>query len=1035
MRALVAAALRLRIPVVVLSVVLIVVGIRATRDAPFDVFPEFAPPLVEIQTEAPGLSSADVEALVSVPLEAAMSGVPGLKTLRSKSVLGLSSVVLIFESGADRLTARQLVQERLTRVAATLPAAVRPPVILSPLSSLSRVMKIGVSSKTLSQVELTTLARWTIRPRLMAISGVANVAIWGQRDRQLQVLVDPDRLRASGVTLQEVIAATRDATSVAAGGFIDTPNQRFAVAHATTVKTAADLARMALPMRLQPRTPGFGPPGSGPTRTGAVRRLGDVADVVEGFPPPIGDGVINDGPGLLLIVEKQPDGNTLQVTHDVETALAALRPGLAGVEVDSTIFRPATFIEMSLANLNQALLIGCLLVVLVLVVFLWDWRTSVISLTAIPLSLLAAALVLQYRGGTLDTMVIAGLIIALGEVVDDAIIDVENIVRRLRLNRALPEPRPAFPVVLEASLEVRSAVVYGSVIVVLVFLPVFLLDGLAGSFFRPLALSYVLAIGASLLVALVVTPALSLLLLPQAVRSHESPLVGWLKRGYRRLLPTLVAGPRAAIGVLVVSFALTALAFPFLGEEFLPHFKEYDFLMHWVEKPGTSLDAMTRITLRASRELRAIPGVRNFGAHIGRAEVADEVVGVNFTELWISLDPAVNYNATVAKIQAVVDGYPGLQRDLLTYLRERIKEVLTGASATVVVRIFGPDLQTLQLKAAEVGKAISAVEGTADVKVQALTLVPQAEVTYRPERAQQVGVTPATVRDTVATMLRGTRVGEVFDQQKVFDVVVWGTPAQRRDVFALRRLPIELPGGGYAPLSAVADVTITPTPNEITREGGSRRIDVTSNIRGRDLGSVARDIEAALGKVPFAAGYHPEVLGEYKARAESQNRLLMLGALSLLGILLVLHVDFGSTRLVALVALTIPFALIGGVASVFLTGAVLSLGSLVGFVTVLGIAARNGIMLVSHYRHLEQEEAVPFGIELAIRGAEERLAPILMTALVTGLALVPIIAGGDKSGHEIEHPMAVVILGGLVTSTVLNLFLLPAIYLRYGKAR
>ncbi len=496
MRAIVAAALQLRIPVVALSVVLIVVGIRATRDAPFDVFPEFAPPLVEIQTEAPGLSSADVEALVSVPLEAAMSGVPGLQTLRSKSVLGLSSVVLIFGNGADRLSARQLVQERLTRVAATLPAAVRPPVILSPLSSLSRVMKIGVSSKTLSQVDLTTLARWTMRPRLMAIPGVANVAIWGQRDRQLQVLVDPDRLRASGVTLQEVMTATRDATSVAAGGFIETPNQRLAVAHTSSVKTAGDLALMALASRPAPAaaSPAL-------VRSGGVRRLGDVAEVIEGFPPPIGDGVVNDGPGLLLIVEKQPDGNTLQVTRDVETALAALAPGLAGVDVDSTIFRPATFIEMSIANLNRALLVGCLLVVIVLVVFLWDWRTAVISLTAIPLSLLAAVLVLRYRGGTLDTMVIAGLIIALGEVVDDAIIDVENIVRRLRLNRALPEPRPAFDVVLEASLEVRSAVVYGSVIVTLVFLPVFLLDGLAGSFFRPLALSYVLAIAASLLVA------------------------------------------------------------------------------------------------------------------------------------------------------------------------------------------------------------------------------------------------------------------------------------------------------------------------------------------------------------------------------------------------------------------------------------------------------------------------------------------------------------------------------------------------------
>lgn len=1027
MRALVAAALRLRIPVVALSVVLIVVGIRTTRDAPFDVFPEFAPPLVEIQTEAPGLSSADVEALVSVPLEAAMSGVPGLQTLRSKSVLGLSSVVLIFVNGADRLSARQLAQERLTRVAATLPAAVRPPVILSPLSSLSRVMKIGVASKTLSQVELTTLARWTMRPRLMAIPGVANVAIWGQRDRQLQVLVDPDRLRASGVTLQEVMTATRDATSVTAGGFIETPNQRLAVAHTSSVKQASDLATMALPLRttLLANT-------AGRARSGAVRRLGDVADVVEGFPPPIGDGVINGGPGLLLIVEKQPDGNTLQVTRDVETALTALAPGLAGVDVDSTIFRPATFIEMSIANLNRALVIGCLLVVVVLVVFLWDWRTAVISLTAIPLSLLAAALVLRYRGGTLDTMVIAGLIIALGEVVDDAIIDVENIVRRLRLNRGRPDPLPPFQVVLDASLEVRSAVVYGSVIVVLVFLPVFLLEGLAGAFFRPLALSYVLAISASLLVALIVTPALSLLLLPRAVQERESPLVTRLKAAYRRLLPHLVVAPRLAIAIVGISLAATGVAFPLLGEEFLPHFKEYDFLMHWVEKPGTSLDAMTRITLRASRELRAVPGVRNFGAHIGRAEVADEVVGVNFTELWISLDPTVNYAQSVAKIQSVVDGYPGLQRDLLTYLRERIKEVLTGASATIVVRLFGPDLDVLQRKAAEVGQAISAVSGASDVKVQALTLVPQIEVAYRPERAEQVGITSATVRDTVATMLGGTKVGEVFDQQKVFDVVVWGAPERRQDLFSLRRLPIELPHGGYAPLESVADVTVTPTPNEITREGGSRRIDVTSNVRGRDLGSVARDIEAALATIPFDAGYHPEVLGEYKARAESQNRLLALGTLSLLGILLVLHVDFGSVRLVALVALTIPFALIGGVASVFLTGRVLSLGSLVGFVTVLGIAARNGIMLVSHYRHLESVEGMPFGSELAIRGAEERLAPILMTALVTGLALVPIVAGGDRSGHEIEHPMAVVILGGLVTSTVLNLFLLPAIYLRFG---
>jgi Cu/Ag efflux pump CusA len=566
------------------------------------------------------------------------------------------------------------------------------------------------------------------------------------------------------------------------------------------------------------------------------------------------------------------------------------------------------------------------------------------------------------------------------------------------------------------------------VVVVLVFLPVFFLEGLAGSFFRPLALSYVLAISASLLVALIVTPALSLMLLPRAIHEREAPLVTWLKSGYRRMLPGLVEAPGRALGVLAASLIAAAVAFPFLGEEFLPR-----FLMHWVEKPGTSLEAMRRITLRASNELRAVPGVRNFGAHIGRAEVADEVVGINFTELWISLDPSVDYAETVARIQSVVDGYPGLQRDLLTYLRERIKEVLAGASATIVVRIFGPELDVLQRKAAEVGKVIGGVRGAADVKVQALTLVPQVEVAFDRDRAQQVGVTPAVVRDTVAAMLRGIKVGEVFDAQKIFDVVVWGAPDVRSDVFALRRMPVDLPAGGYTPLAAVADVRVTPTPNEITREGGSRRIDVSCNVRDRDLGAVARDIEAALGGVAFDPGYHPEVLGEYAARAASQRRLLALGAVSLFCILLVLHVDFGSVRMVALIALTIPFALIGGVASVFLTGGVLSLGSLVGFVTVLGIAARNGIMLISHYRHLEDEERVPFGPALAIRGAEERLAPILMTALVTSLALVPIVLGGDRSGHEIEHPMAVVIIGGLVTSTVLNLFLLPAIYLRYGR--
>jgi len=1011
-------ALRLRFIVVALSVVLILLGPRLLRNAPMDVFPEFAPPRVEIQTEAPGLSTDDVEALITVPIENAVIGTPWVETVRSKSVLGLSSVVLFFRRGTDLLEVRQLVQERITRVTELLPQAASPPVILSPLSSTSRVMKIGLRSDSLSQVELTTLAKWTIRPRLMAVQGVANVAIWGQRDRQLQILVDPDRLRANGVVLDQVIQAGQAAVTVGAGGFVDTPNQRLAVTSRAPITGPEDLAAVTVAFR-----------------DGVPLTLGDVTEVVEGNPPPIGDAIINDGPGLLLIVEKQPWGNTLEVTRGVDEALDLLAPGLEGVEVDPTIFRPATFIEMSLHNLNRALLIGCILVILLLGIFLYDWRTAVISLLAIPLSLIGAALVLRYQGGVIDTMVLAGLVIALGEVVDDAIIDVENIMRRLRLNAAAEEPRPAFKVVFDASLEVRSAVVYGSLIVVMVLVPVFFLGGLSGTFFRPLAWSYVLAILASLAVALTVTPALALLLLPSRAESkkEDAPLTHYLKARYREIIPRFVARPGLSLRILVGTVTVAVVAYPFLGEEFLPRFKEYDFLMHWVGKPGTSLDAMNRITLQASRELMAVPGVRNFGSHTGRAEVADEVVGPNFTELWISLEPDVPYDETVQTVQGIVDGYPGLYRDLLTYLRERIKEVLTGESATIVVRIVGPDLVVLRGKASEVRDALADIPGVADLQIQPQVLVPQIDIRFRPDAGQRFGLTPKDVERAVATLVKGEKVGEFYEEQMVFDIAVWGEESVRSDPTAVGRLMIDVPGGGQVPLSEVAEVLIVPMRNEITREGGSRKIDVTLNVADRDLGSVARDVEARVDELDFATGYHPEVLGEWKEHREARGRILGLTILSLLGIFLILHADFESVRLSLLVLLSLPFALVGSVVAVGVTGGILSLGSIVGFVTVIGVAARNGIMLISHYKHLEEEEGVPFGLDLVLRGAEERLAPILMTALATGLALLPIVLGGTPPGHEIEHPMAVVILGGLITSTVLNLLLLPGLYLKYGK--
>jgi CzcA family heavy metal efflux pump len=1039
-------ALAQRVLILAVAALLVVLGIRAGRDVPLDVFPEFAPPMVEIQTEAPGLSTEEVESLVTVPIETAVNGVPNLMTLRSKSVLGLSSVQILFERGSDLIRARQMVGERIAQVQPRLPLAARQPVLMPPLSSTSRAMKVGLSSTKLDQMQLSELVRWNIRPRLMAVPGVANVAVWGQRDRQLQVLVDPDRLRAAGVTLAEVRAAAGDAVLVGGGGFVDTPNQRLAVQQSSIVQTSAELAQAIVKQA-----------GEAPVR------IGDVARVVDGFNAPIGNAIIDDGPGIMLIVEKQPTANTLELTRAVEAAFAELKPGLKDVKVDTTIFRPATFIERSIDNLTRALLIGCALVAVVLFLFTRDWRQATISLVAIPLSLLGAGLALLWSGATINVMIIAGLVIALGEVVDDAIIDVENIARRLRLNRESPDPKPAFDVVLAASLEVRSAVVFASLIVMLVFLPIFFLGGVAGTFFQPLAIAYVLAIATSLLVALTVTPAMCLLLLPNAPLKEErdTRFVAALKRRYVGFLPRVVGRPSVAVGIIAGGLLLAGVGYATFKDQFLPDFRETDFLMHFVEKPGTSIEAMDRITIRASKELRAIPGVRNFGAHIGRAEQADEVVGPNFTELWVSLDERADYDASVAKIKEVVDGYPGLFRDVLTYLRERIKEVLTGAGATIVVRIYGPDQEELRAAGARVRSAISGVQGVSDLKLESQVLVPQIRIRPRVAELARLGLTSGEVRRQAQVLVAQQKVGEIYRDQKAFDVAVWGEPTVRNNVHALRDLMIQAPaagsvasgagsalsatggtsgGGGSGAGAAVrlgdiADVEIIPAPNEVKRENGQRRLDVTMNVAGADLGTVAQAVDAAVAKVPFATGYHPQVLGEYAALKESRQRLWTTGALCLVGILLLVWMEFRSRRITALVGVSLPFALVGGVVAVAFTGGVLSLGSLVGFVTVIGIAARNGIMLLSHYQHLERHEGMPFGRDLVLRGAEERLVPILMTAACAGLALVPLIVAGNAPGHEIEHPMAIVILGGLISSTALNLLLLPALYARYGEER
>jgi CzcA family heavy metal efflux pump len=991
---------------------------------------------VEIQTEALGLSTAEVEQLITVPLEQdLLNGVAWLETIRSESIPGLSRIELIFEPGTDLLQARQVVQERLTQAHA-LPQVSKPPQMLQPLSSTSRVMMVGLSSKELSPIELSVLARWTIRPRLMGVPGVANVAIWGQRERQLQVQADPERLREHGVTLNQVVETTGNALWVSpltfleastpgTGGFIDTPNQRLGIRHVLPIVTPDDLAKVTVDE-------------AKPKANGEALRLGDVATVVEDHQPLIGDAVFDDGPGLLLVVEKFPDATTRQVTHGVDEALEALAPGLTGVEVDASLFRPASFIDTAVSNLTTALLLGGLLLLLVLGVFLFEWRSALISAASILLSLLTALTVLWLREATVNAIVLAGLVMALGAIVDDAVVDVEHIARRLRDTTRAGGDASTIKVVYEASLEVRRPIAYATVILLVAVLPVFFLEGLTGAFFPPLALSFGLAILASMLVALTVTPALSLLALSRApLRRGEPPLARWLQAGYRRALTPLLRTPGRAwlAGAAAVALLLLGLALvPFLDRELAPSFKDTDLLIRLGGTPGTSHPEMTRVTAQASRELRAIPGVRDVGAHVGRAVMSDQAVGVDASELWVSVDPEGDYDRTVAAIQEMVDGYPGIDGELLTYPKQRIDQVLTGPGGGMVVRIYGQDLNVLRGKAEEVRRLMTGIDGAVDPQVERMVEEPTLEIEVDLARAQRFGIKPGDVRRAAATMLSGIQVGSLFEEQKVFDVVVWGAPEVRSSLTDIRELLVDRPGGGHVELGEVADVRIKPAPSVIRHDAVSRSIDVTADLRGRDVDAIVADVRRGLGTLQFPLEYHAEVVGDHADQRAATRRALGIAAIAAVLILLLLQAAFGSWRLAAAAFLTLPAALAGGVVTVLASGGELSLGSLVGFMLVLAIAARNGLLLVSRCQQLERRHDGPPQPELVMRGAAERLGPILLTALATALAVTPLVVRGNIPGHELLQPMAVVVLGGLVTTTLLTLFVLPALYLRFGPS-
>ena len=1030
MRWIVARSLRFRWLAVFGAAAVLFFGFLQARDAPLDVFPEFAPPIVEVQTIALGNTSTEVEELITIPIEDALNGIEGLDKMRSYSVEQLSSIKLYFKRGTDLYRSRQLVQERLAGVTSQLPTWASPPFMMPPLSSTARVMKIGMTSSDLSMEEMSAIAYWKIRQRLLRVPGVANVLIYGERLQQRHVQVDPQLLAKYGVSLTDVMETTANALdagvlqfaqafTVGTGGFVESSDGRMNVRNVQPIVTEGDLAQVAVEKA-----------------NGQVVRLSDLGNVVEDHIPLWGDALIDQRPGLMLIVQKLPRANTLEVTHGVEDAMDEMGPGLPGITIQTDLFRPATFIDRAIHNLFTALVLGVMLVVLILAAFLLEWRTAFISLLAIPISLVGAVLILELFDVVINVMILAGLVVAIGVVVDDAIIDVENIMRRLRQARAEGRKTSTFHVVLDASVEVRSAIIYATLIDVVAILPVFFLGGLSGAFFKPLVLAYGLAVMVSLLIATTVTPALCFLLLSKGHTQRESPLTRALRRGYGAVLARVIARPHPAIVTAALTIGVGLVVFPTLGQSLLPSFKENDLITYWATKPGTSLPETMRIAARGCGDYQeAVPAVEHCSSHAGQALLGDEIHGVNFDEQWVHLDPDADYDQAVAGLREVIDSYPGLYRTMQTYLRERVKEVLSGANEAIVVRVFGPDINVLSQKAEEIAAKMGGIDGIIDERVEQIEQIPQIEVEVDVDAARRYGITPGHVRRQSSVLLASEEVGDIFAGGKAYDVHVWSIPSARDSVTDVENLPIDTPSGAQVPLHRVADVRISPIANTIKHEEQSRRVDAVADVAGRDLASTVDDVKAQLDEVDFPPGYHAEVLGEAPELNAAQNHLLIYGLIAVALIFFLIQAGLGSTRLAVLVMLLLPMAIAGAVLAAKATTGILELGSLVGFLTVLGIAGRNGILMISHFQHLERVEGVPFGPKLVLRGAQERLAPILMTASATGFALVPLVVAGTVPGNEIEHPLAVTILGGLVTATLLNLFVLPSLYLAFAKPR
>ena len=1009
-----------RLFVIAFACLIMVYGVFTIINLPVDVLPDLNRPRVTIFLEANGMAPEEIETQVALPVEVALNGAPGVEVVRSSSAIGIGMVFVEFDWNTDVYKARQLVSEKLQTV--QLPDGITP--VMGPISSvMGQIMLVGISADKTSAAELRTLADFTIRRRLMSIKGISQVIPIGGERKQYQVLVSSAKLKQFNLSIDDIDTALQLTNQNTTGGFFDAYGSEVLIRNIARANTLEDLQKTVVA-----------------NKDGLPVLLSQIADVKFGGAIKRGDASINGKPAVILTVEKQPGANTSELTDEVEKALAELQSTLPkDVKINPKIFQQKNFIENSLNNVEDALRDGFILVVIILFLFLLNFRTTIITLTAIPLSLIITAIVFKMFGISINTLTLGGLAIAIGELVDDAIVDVENVHRRLKENRASVDPKPTLKVIYEASSEVRNSIVYATIIVVLVFLPLFAMQGIEGKIFAPLGIAYITSITASLVVSLTVTPALCSYLLTKKPKNEEEPdskLVRWLKKKDTKLLHFGLDRPKQVIGAAVLLVVGAMAIVPFFGTEFLPPFNEGSFTVNLATPAGTSLEESNKIGTLAENLMLKVPEVEYVSRRTGRAELDEHVEPVSNSEIEVELKekPERTRDEILADIRTKLDLLKGVSVNIGQPISHRLDHLLSGVRAQVAIKLFGNDLTDLRTNAGKIKEVISKIDGVVDAQIEKQVLVPQLTIKVNRDALQRYGIQAGKIAEDLEIFYNGKVEGQILDGQKTFDIIVRATDEERTNIEKMKNTLITSPSGNQIPLQQIADIEYANAINSVYHENTQRRIVISCNVQGRDLGSTVKEIQSKLkSDAPLPQGYFLKYGGQFESQQEASKLIGLLSIFAFLGIFLVLFSHFKSSRIVIQIMLNIPLALIGSVIAVMMTGGTFSIATLVGFITLTGIASRNGIMMISHYIHLIEHENETFGKEMIIRGSLERLVPVLMTALVAALALIPLTLDPQASGKEILYPVATVILGGLISSTLLDMIVTPVVFYMFGK--